>query len=129
MVLLFGYFSNYAFKSLVRNCVFCLFFFFPARYCANTFPGPTVTAFGSHELRVFFLSNHEGTGNGFKAIYRIRKAFTEEIATKRWGFFLLFQNYTCLFLLTFLTTVHNLINWCANSKCNFAMFDSSINLN
>lgn len=53
-----------------------------ARYCANTFPGPTVTAFGSHELRVFFLSDHEGTGNGFKAIYQIRKAFTEEIPTK-----------------------------------------------
>ncbi|VDK82458.1 unnamed protein product [Onchocerca ochengi] len=53
-----------------------------ARYCANTFPGPTVTAFGSHELRVFFLSNHEGTGNGFKAIYQIRKAFAEEIPTK-----------------------------------------------
>uniref|UniRef100_A0A0R3RIW4 Cubilin n=1 Tax=Elaeophora elaphi TaxID=1147741 RepID=A0A0R3RIW4_9BILA len=53
-----------------------------ARYCANTFPGPTVTAFGSHELRVFFRSDHEGTGNGFKAIYQIRKAFTEEIPTK-----------------------------------------------
>ncbi|VDM95244.1 unnamed protein product [Thelazia callipaeda] len=52
-----------------------------ARYCANTFPGPTVTAFGSHELRVFFRSDHEGTGNGFKAIYRIRKAFAEEIPT------------------------------------------------
>uniref|UniRef100_A0A1I7VA47 CUB domain-containing protein n=1 Tax=Loa loa TaxID=7209 RepID=A0A1I7VA47_LOALO len=53
-----------------------------ARYCANTFPGPTVTAFGSHELRVFFRSDHEGTGNGFKAIYQIRKAFAEEIPTK-----------------------------------------------
>ncbi|CAG9537827.1 unnamed protein product, partial [Cercopithifilaria johnstoni] len=52
-----------------------------ARYCANTFPGPTVTAFGSHELRVFFHSDHEGTGNGFKAIYQIREAFTEEIPT------------------------------------------------
>uniref|UniRef100_A0A915Q495 CUB domain-containing protein n=1 Tax=Setaria digitata TaxID=48799 RepID=A0A915Q495_9BILA len=53
-----------------------------ARYCANTFPGPTVTTFGSHELRVFFRSDHEGTGNGFKAIYQIRKAFAEEIPTK-----------------------------------------------
>lgn len=60
-----------------------IFFIVLARYCANTFPGPTVTAFGSHELRVFFRSDHEGTGNGFKAIYQIRKAFAEEIPTKR----------------------------------------------
>lgn len=69
-----------------------------ARYCSNTFPGPTVTAFGSHELRVFFRSDHEGTGNGFKALYKIRKAFIEEIPTrgrkKAWvilPFFLIFR--------------------------------------
>lgn len=53
-----------------------------AKYCAHTFPGPTVSAFGSNELRFFFRSDSEGTGNGFKALYKIRKAFKEEIPSQ-----------------------------------------------
>ncbi|VDM38966.1 unnamed protein product [Toxocara canis] len=53
-----------------------------AKYCAQTFPGPTVSAFGSYEMRVFFRSDSQGTGNGFKALYKIRKAFKEEIPTR-----------------------------------------------
>ncbi|VDK42953.1 unnamed protein product [Anisakis simplex] len=56
--------------------------FIPAKYCARTFPGPTVSAFGSHEMRFFFRSGSQGTGNGFKALYKIRKAFKEEIPTR-----------------------------------------------
>uniref|UniRef100_A0A9J2PDU0 CUB domain-containing protein n=1 Tax=Ascaris lumbricoides TaxID=6252 RepID=A0A9J2PDU0_ASCLU len=53
-----------------------------AKYCAQTFPGPTVSAFGSYEMRVFFRSDSQGTGNGFKALYKIRKAFKEAIPTR-----------------------------------------------
>ena len=49
------------------------------RYCSDTFPGPTVSAFGAHSMRVVFSSDSSGTGNGFKALYEIRKAPAEDI--------------------------------------------------
>uniref|UniRef100_A0A158PCR7 Cubilin n=1 Tax=Angiostrongylus cantonensis TaxID=6313 RepID=A0A158PCR7_ANGCA len=33
------------------------------RYCSDTFPGPTVSAFGAHSMRVVFSSDSSGTGN------------------------------------------------------------------
>ncbi|GMS99741.1 hypothetical protein PENTCL1PPCAC_21916, partial [Pristionchus entomophagus] len=50
-----------------------------ARYCANAVPGPRFSAFGSHQMRVFFSSNSAGTGNGFKLLYEMRAALKEEI--------------------------------------------------
>ncbi|CAI4230249.1 unnamed protein product [Auanema sp. JU1783] len=49
------------------------------RYCAGAFPGPTVSAFGAHEMRVIFSSDSSGTGNGFKALYEIRPSRREDI--------------------------------------------------
>ncbi|PIO71881.1 CUB domain protein [Teladorsagia circumcincta] len=51
------------------------------RYCSDTFPGPTVSAFGAHSMRVIFSSDSTGTGNGFKALYEIRPAAKEDIPT------------------------------------------------
>lgn len=51
------------------------------RYCSGFFPGPTVSAFGAHSMRVVFSSDASGSGNGFKALYEIRKAPTEDIPT------------------------------------------------
>ncbi|TKR94271.1 hypothetical protein L596_008579 [Steinernema carpocapsae] len=53
-----------------------------AKHCAGTFPGPTVSTFGSHEMRVVFSSDSSGTANGFKAFYEVRKAFKEDIPSK-----------------------------------------------
>ncbi|CAD21658.1 CUB domain-containing protein [Caenorhabditis elegans] len=49
------------------------------RYCADTFPGPSVSAFGSHEMRVVFTSGSSGTANGFKALFEIRTARKEDV--------------------------------------------------
>ncbi|WKX87888.1 hypothetical protein Q1695_007921 [Nippostrongylus brasiliensis] len=51
------------------------------RYCSDTFPGPTVSAFGAHAMRVVFSSDSTGSGNGFKALYEIRPAAKEDIPT------------------------------------------------
>ncbi|KAJ1358121.1 hypothetical protein KIN20_016434 [Parelaphostrongylus tenuis] len=51
------------------------------RYCSDTFPGPTVSAFGAHSMRVVFSSDSAGTANGFKALYEIRPAAKEDIPT------------------------------------------------
>ncbi|VDO78530.1 unnamed protein product [Heligmosomoides polygyrus] len=51
------------------------------RYCSDTFPGPTVSAFGAHSMRVIFSSDSTGSGNGFKALYEIRPAAKEDIPT------------------------------------------------
>ncbi|KAK0424700.1 hypothetical protein QR680_008799 [Steinernema hermaphroditum] len=53
-----------------------------AKHCAGTFPGPTVSTFGSHEMRVVFSSDSSGTANGFKAFYEVRNAFKEDIPSK-----------------------------------------------
>uniref|UniRef100_A0A1I7XFW7 CUB domain-containing protein n=1 Tax=Heterorhabditis bacteriophora TaxID=37862 RepID=A0A1I7XFW7_HETBA len=49
------------------------------RYCSETFPGPTVSAFGAYAMRVVFCSDSAGSGNGFKALYEIRPAIKEDI--------------------------------------------------
>ncbi|ULU14461.1 hypothetical protein L3Y34_016744 [Caenorhabditis briggsae] len=49
------------------------------RYCSDTFPGPSVSAFGSHEMRVVFTSGSSGTANGFKALFEIRTARKEDV--------------------------------------------------
>uniref|UniRef100_A0A8R1DXR6 CUB domain-containing protein n=1 Tax=Caenorhabditis japonica TaxID=281687 RepID=A0A8R1DXR6_CAEJA len=49
------------------------------RYCSDTFPGPSVSAFGSHEMRIFFTSGSTGTANGFKALFEIRTARKEDV--------------------------------------------------
>ncbi|CAD6184615.1 unnamed protein product [Caenorhabditis auriculariae] len=49
------------------------------RYCSDTFPGPSVSSFGSHEMRVVFSSDSSGTANGFKALFEIRPARKEDI--------------------------------------------------
>ncbi|RCN43300.1 CUB domain protein [Ancylostoma caninum] len=49
------------------------------RYCSDTLPGPTVSAFGAHAMRVVFSSDSTGSGNGFKALYEIRPAAKEDI--------------------------------------------------
>ncbi|KJH44057.1 CUB domain protein [Dictyocaulus viviparus] len=51
------------------------------RYCSDTFPGPTVSAFGAHSMRVVFSSDSSGSGNGFKALYEIRPAPKQDIPT------------------------------------------------
>ncbi|CAJ0575268.1 unnamed protein product, partial [Mesorhabditis spiculigera] len=45
----------------------------PVSYCAGTFPGPRRSAEGSHEMRILFSSDSNGSNNGFKALYEIRK--------------------------------------------------------
>ena len=52
---------------------------FSERYCSDTFPGPSVSAFGSHEMRVVFTSGSSGTANGFKALFEIRTARKEDV--------------------------------------------------
>ncbi|KAK6725679.1 hypothetical protein RB195_004164 [Necator americanus] len=49
------------------------------RYCSDTLPGPTVSAFGAYAMRVVFSSDSTGSGNGFKALYEIRPAAKEDI--------------------------------------------------
>ncbi|CAI2292491.1 unnamed protein product [Caenorhabditis sp. 36 PRJEB53466] len=49
------------------------------RYCSDTFPGPSVSAFGSHEMRVVFSSKSVGTANGFKGLFEIRTARKEDV--------------------------------------------------
>uniref|UniRef100_A0A914CE37 CUB domain-containing protein n=1 Tax=Acrobeloides nanus TaxID=290746 RepID=A0A914CE37_9BILA len=53
-----------------------------AKHCWTMFPGPTVSTFGSYEMRVVFSSDSVGTENGFKAFYEIRKAFNEDVPSK-----------------------------------------------
>uniref|UniRef100_A0A7E4UN52 CUB domain-containing protein n=1 Tax=Panagrellus redivivus TaxID=6233 RepID=A0A7E4UN52_PANRE len=53
-----------------------------AKHCWTVFPGPTISTFGSHELRVVFSSNSFGTANGFKAFYEIRRSFKEDVPSK-----------------------------------------------
>uniref|UniRef100_A0A914XX19 CUB domain-containing protein n=1 Tax=Panagrolaimus superbus TaxID=310955 RepID=A0A914XX19_9BILA len=50
-----------------------------AKHCWTIFPGPTITTFGAHEMRVIFSSDSFGTDNGFKAFYEIRRAFKEDV--------------------------------------------------
>lgn len=50
-----------------------------AKHCWTIFPGPTISGFGSHEMRVTFFSNSYGTANGFNTQYIIRKAFEEAV--------------------------------------------------
>lgn len=47
------------------------------------FPGPIISTFGAHELRVIFSSDSSGTANGFNAIYEIRKSRKEDVPLKR----------------------------------------------
>jgi hypothetical protein len=53
-----------------------------AKHCWTIFPGPTITTFGAHEMRVIFSSDSFGTDNGFKAFYEIRRAFKEDVPSK-----------------------------------------------
>lgn len=50
-----------------------------AKHCWHIFPGPTISSFGAHEMRVVFHSDGFGTANGFDAHYEIRDAFEEEV--------------------------------------------------
>uniref|UniRef100_A0A914XS65 CUB domain-containing protein n=1 Tax=Plectus sambesii TaxID=2011161 RepID=A0A914XS65_9BILA len=56
-----------------------------SRYCAGALPGPTVSAWHSHEMRVIFHSDHHGTATGFKAFYELRNAPAEDIPTSPRG--------------------------------------------
>ncbi|KAL3077910.1 hypothetical protein niasHS_013439 [Heterodera schachtii] len=51
-----------------------------AKHCWHVFPGPTVSAHGSHEMRVVFHSDNFGTANGFDARYEIRPAATKKVS-------------------------------------------------
>uniref|UniRef100_A0AC34QJ52 CUB domain-containing protein n=1 Tax=Panagrolaimus sp. JU765 TaxID=591449 RepID=A0AC34QJ52_9BILA len=53
-----------------------------AKHCWTIFPGPTISTFGSHEMKVVFSSDSFGTANGFKALYEIRRAFKESVPSK-----------------------------------------------
>ncbi|CAB3410749.1 unnamed protein product [Caenorhabditis bovis] len=53
------------------------------RYCSNIFPGPSVSAFGSHEMRVVFSSGSEGSENGFKALFEIRTSRKEDVPSNK----------------------------------------------
>ncbi|PAV59672.1 hypothetical protein WR25_21263 isoform C [Diploscapter pachys] len=52
------------------------------RYCGGSFPGPVVSSFGVHEMRVIFNSDSDEAANGFKAFYLIRKSRAEDVPTK-----------------------------------------------
>uniref|UniRef100_A0A914KHY1 CUB domain-containing protein n=1 Tax=Meloidogyne incognita TaxID=6306 RepID=A0A914KHY1_MELIC len=54
-----------------------------AQHCWNVFPGPTISSFGAHEMRVVFHSDGFGTANGFDAHYEIRDAFEEEVPHRK----------------------------------------------
>lgn len=58
-------------------------FFLSAKHCWHVFPGPTISSFGAHEMRVIFHSDGFGTANGFDAHYEIREAFEEEVPTRK----------------------------------------------
>uniref|UniRef100_A0A183BT09 CUB domain-containing protein n=1 Tax=Globodera pallida TaxID=36090 RepID=A0A183BT09_GLOPA len=51
-----------------------------AKHCWHVFPGPTVSALGSREMRVVFHSDNFGTANGFDARYEIRPAATKKVS-------------------------------------------------
>uniref|UniRef100_A0AC35TUK3 CUB domain-containing protein n=1 Tax=Rhabditophanes sp. KR3021 TaxID=114890 RepID=A0AC35TUK3_9BILA len=53
------------------------------KFCWAMSPGPSMTQFGSHKMRVVFNSDLKGTANGFKAFYEIRKQFEEEIPSNQ----------------------------------------------
>uniref|UniRef100_A0A0K0E9P9 CUB domain-containing protein n=1 Tax=Strongyloides stercoralis TaxID=6248 RepID=A0A0K0E9P9_STRER len=49
------------------------------KYCWNMKPGPSISAYNAYKMKLVFVSNYEGSSNGFKATYKIRKKFKEEI--------------------------------------------------
>uniref|UniRef100_A0A0N5B9P2 CUB domain-containing protein n=1 Tax=Strongyloides papillosus TaxID=174720 RepID=A0A0N5B9P2_STREA len=49
------------------------------KYCWNMKPGPSISAYNAYKMKLIFVSSHEGSSNGFKATYKIKKRFKEEI--------------------------------------------------
>lgn len=61
------------------------------------FPGPIISTFGAHILRIIFSSDLIGTANGFNVIYKIRKSRNEDVPLKRKFFIIIKKKMLILF--------------------------------